>query len=59
MEALHDNGIDYYSHLMTGYIASTSFLTRIQEVVKHLKKVNPKLLYGRSPQLLFLYEAFL
>ncbi|XP_076041167.1 pyridoxal kinase [Oratosquilla oratoria] len=43
------NGLDRYTHLLTGYIGSDSFLEVVQEVVKHLKEVNPKLIYVCDP----------
>lgn len=40
------NEIDHYSHLLTGYIGSKSFLEKVKSVVEHLKTVNPQLTYG-------------
>ena len=48
IDGLHGNGIDHYTHLLTGYIGSTSFLHKVKSVVEHLKTVNPKLIYGES-----------
>jgi len=38
-----------YTHLLTGYIGSTSFLEKVAEVVKVLKEANPSLLYVCDP----------
>lgn len=43
---LQQNGLDFYSHLLTGYIGAESFLRRVCSLVKHLKSVNPNLIYG-------------
>jgi pyridoxal/pyridoxine/pyridoxamine kinase len=48
MDGLHHNGLDYYTHLLTGYIGSAGFLKYIAEVVKHLRQVNPDLIYGKN-----------
>ena len=42
------NGINRYSHLLTGYIGSASFLLKVADVVRELKQVNPELIYGQS-----------
>ncbi|XP_023713305.1 pyridoxal kinase isoform X1 [Cryptotermes secundus] len=49
MDGLHHNGLDYYTHLLTGYIGSASFLRYIAEVVKQLRQVNPDLVYVCDP----------
>ena len=48
MDGLHHNGLDYYTHLLTGYIGSVGFLKYIAHVVKQLREVNPDLVYGKS-----------
>lgn len=48
MDGLRHNGLDYYTHLLTGYIGSTSFLKYIVQVVKQLRQVNPDLVYGKN-----------
>lgn len=48
-ENLSLNQLDFYTHLLTGYVGAPSFLNRIAELVQHLKKVNPNLVYGKSP----------
>ncbi|KAK8738975.1 hypothetical protein OTU49_003768 [Cherax quadricarinatus] len=49
IDGLKSNGIDYYSHLLTGYIGSASFLQKVKSVVEHLKTVNPNLIYVCDP----------
>ena len=48
MDGLHHNGLDYYTHLLTGYVGSPSFLNQIAQVVQNLRKINPKLVYGKT-----------
>jgi pyridoxal/pyridoxine/pyridoxamine kinase len=38
---LEANQINRYTHILTGYIGSRSFLLKLAEVVKQLKAVNP------------------
>lgn len=45
---LTSNGLDNYTHLLTGYIGSASFLNRVANLVKHVKTVNPNLIYGKK-----------
>lgn len=47
MQGLSENNIDEYSHLLTGYIGSPSFLNKVCEVVKTLREKNPNLIYGK------------
>lgn len=47
MEGLRVNGLDFYSHLLTGYVGNPSFLNQIASVIRHVKKVNPQLIYGK------------
>lgn len=46
VEGLSENDLDYYTHLLTGYIGSVSFLNKISSVVKQLRNRNPNLIYG-------------
>ena len=46
LEGLEINKLNDYSHLLTGYINSTSFLHRIAKLCRELKKKNPELIYG-------------
>lgn len=45
-EGLAGNDLDHYSHLLTGYVGSASFLKRIAQLVPILKQKNPNLIYG-------------
>ncbi|KAJ4823629.1 hypothetical protein Tsubulata_032164 [Turnera subulata] len=51
IEGLEANDLLYYTHLLTGYIGSVSFLDSILEVVKKLRSINPKLTYVCDPVL--------
>ncbi|KAJ6421094.1 hypothetical protein OIU84_028470 [Salix udensis] len=51
MEGLQANDLLYYTHLLTGYIGSVSFLDTVLEVVKKLRSINPKLTYVCDPVL--------
>ncbi|XP_058007370.1 pyridoxal kinase isoform X2 [Hevea brasiliensis] len=45
IEGLEANDLLYYTHLLTGYIGSVSFLNAVLEVVNKLRSINPKLTY--------------
>ncbi|XP_050212061.1 pyridoxal kinase [Mercurialis annua] len=49
IEGLEGNDLLYYTHLLTGYIGSVSFLNTILEVVNKLRSINPKLTYVCDP----------
>ncbi|KAG5535373.1 hypothetical protein RHGRI_023210 [Rhododendron griersonianum] len=49
IEGLEANDLLFYTHLLTGYIGSVSFLNTILEVVSKLRAVNPKLTYVCDP----------
>ena len=49
VDGLNANNINHYSHIINGYIGSKSFLTKLGEVVLHLKSVNPSLVYVCDP----------
>ncbi|KAK6913570.1 Pyridoxamine kinase/Phosphomethylpyrimidine kinase [Dillenia turbinata] len=49
IEGLEANDLLFYTHLLTGYIGSVSFLNTVLEVVKKLRTVNPKLTYVCDP----------
>ncbi|KAI4299571.1 hypothetical protein L6164_033015 [Bauhinia variegata] len=51
IEGLEANDLLYYTHLLTGYIGSVSFLNTVLEVVNKLRSVNPKLTYVCDPVL--------
>lgn len=47
MQGLANNNLDTsYTHLLTGYIGTKSFLSQICKIVSDLKKKNPNLIYG-------------
>lgn len=50
VEGLQINGLDRYSHLLTGYIRSPGFLNEIVALYKHLKSINPDLIYGKDKE---------
>ncbi|NP_001274873.1 pyridoxal kinase-like [Solanum tuberosum] len=49
IEGLEANGLLYYTHLLTGYIGSVSFLNTVLKVVDKLRSVNPKLKFVCDP----------
>jgi len=49
VDGLDANNINRYSHIINGYIGAKSFLEKLAEVVKHLKDVNPDLVYICDP----------
>ena len=49
IDGLDANKINHYSHIINGYIGSKSFLTKLSEVISHLKTVNPSLIYVCDP----------
>lgn len=48
-KGLKSNNINHYSHLLTGYIGSKSFLMAVKDVILDLKKTNSKLTYVCDP----------
>lgn len=46
IDGLDTNDLLQYTHLLTGYMASVSFLETIARVVKRLRTANPDLIYG-------------
>lgn len=46
---LAQNNLDNYTHLLTGYIGSASFLKRVALLVTTLKSKNPNLTYVCDP----------
>ena len=46
IEGLQENDLLHYTHLLTGYIGSVSFLETIVRIVKALREENPDLVYG-------------
>ncbi|KAK3140156.1 hypothetical protein QOZ80_5AG0396830 [Eleusine coracana subsp. coracana] len=51
IEGLEDNDLLHYTHLLTGYIGSVSFLETVLQVVEKLRSVNPDLVYVCDPVL--------
>lgn len=49
IEGLEANDLLYYTHLLTGYIGSVSFLHTVLQVVDKLRSVNPNLTYVCDP----------
>ncbi|GJP31177.1 hypothetical protein CLOM_g9837 [Closterium sp. NIES-68] len=49
IEGLEANGLLFYTHLLTGYIGSLSFLETVLRVVEKLRSVNPDLIYVCDP----------
>ncbi|XP_057522153.1 pyridoxal kinase-like isoform X2 [Amaranthus tricolor] len=49
IEGLGANNLLFYTHLLTGYIGSVSFLNTVLEVITKLRSVNPGLLYVCDP----------
>ena len=46
VEGMQSNDVLHYTHLLTGYIGSVSFLKTIVKLVKRLRETNPELVYG-------------
>lgn len=51
IEGLEENQLLHYTHLLTGYIGSVSFLDTVLQVVDKLRSVNPDLVYVCDPVL--------
>ncbi|XP_068642946.1 pyridoxal kinase [Aristolochia californica] len=51
IEGLGANDLLYYTHLLTGYIGSVSFLNTILQVAEKLRSINPGLIYVCDPVL--------
>lgn len=49
VSGLNLNGINQYSHLLTGYVGTVSFLEKVVDVMKQLKAVNPQMTYVCDP----------
>ena len=46
VEGLQANDLLQYTHVLTGYIASVSFLETVAKIVKALRQKNPDLIYS-------------
>ncbi|CAI9766904.1 unnamed protein product [Fraxinus pennsylvanica] len=51
IDGLEANDLLFYTHLLTGYIGSISFLNTVLKVVDKLRSINPKLTYVCDPVL--------
>ncbi|GER48082.1 pyridoxal kinase [Striga asiatica] len=51
IEGLEANNLSYYTHLLTGYIGSVSFLNTVLKVIEKLRAINPGLTYVCDPVL--------
>ncbi|XP_031841260.1 pyridoxal kinase [Nomia melanderi] len=49
VDGLAQNNLDNYTHLLTGYIGSVSFLKSVTGVIQALKQKNPNLIYVCDP----------
>ncbi|KOX67899.1 Pyridoxal kinase [Melipona quadrifasciata] len=49
ISGLVENNLNNYTHLITGYVGSASFLKKITEVIRTLKQKNPSLIYVCDP----------
>ncbi|KAG5317571.1 PDXK kinase, partial [Pseudoatta argentina] len=49
VDGLVQNDLDNYTHLLTGYIGSASFLKRVALLITTLKAKNPNLIYVCDP----------
>lgn len=49
IEGLAANDLLFYTHLLTGYIGSVSFLNTVLQVVEKLRSINPGLIYVCDP----------
>ncbi|KAG0594585.1 hypothetical protein M758_UG090600 [Ceratodon purpureus] len=49
IEGLEANGLLHYTHLLTEYIGSVSFLKTVLRVVEKLRSINPNLIYVCDP----------
>lgn len=47
-EGLQLNGVDYYTHFLTGYSMSPDSLKKITQIIKKLREKNPNLIYGEQ-----------
>ncbi|XP_045448077.1 pyridoxal kinase [Melitaea cinxia] len=48
-EGLQLNGVDYYTHFLTGYSMSPDSLKKITQIIKKLREKNPNLIYVCDP----------
>ncbi|XP_071954997.1 pyridoxal kinase-like [Antedon mediterranea] len=48
-DGIKENDINRYSHVLTGYVGSTSFLREVIRVVKDAQQANPNMVYVCDP----------
>lgn len=48
-EGLRLNRLTKYTHILTGYVGSDSFLNKVADIVQELKQENPSLMYVCDP----------
>lgn len=48
-DGLKLNRINRYSHVLTGYVGSDSFLNKVADIIQELKRENPSLMYVCDP----------
>lgn len=57
IEGLQANDLLQYTHLLTGYIASVSFLETVAKFIKALRQKNPDLIYSNAPATVYVPPA--
>ena len=51
VQGMQESNLLEYTHLLTGYIGSVSFLEAIVRIVSLLRERNPDLIYGKIGRL--------
>jgi pyridoxine kinase len=51
ISGLRENDLIHYTHLLTGYIGTESFLRKVKEVIEEIKTANPNKIYLCDPVL--------
>ena len=51
VQGMQESNLLEYTHLLTGYIRSVSFLETIVRIVSLLRERNPDLIYGKIGRL--------
>lgn len=52
VDALIENKLLKYTHVLTGYVGSPSFLKKVGEVINNVRNDNPDVLYGKHLELI-------
>lgn len=47
MTGLETNKLDEFSHILTGYVGSASFLEELSTSIQQLKRKNPDVVFGK------------